>query len=284
MSRTIAAPGWPVATRPKLASPQSIDFIGRPPQGITLTTVTASATPHTVGAWTEVVAANAASTQLIAFNITNVSASATDTSALFDVGIGPAGSEVAVIQSIPIGYAAGLTFLFPLQVNKGERVALRLQALISSDTMYVGTVLLPAPNGARSPRRLITMGANTAASRGTNMPSNDTYVEITSATTEPFAGLITCCAWSGSTAILTETATITTAIGTSGAEVSLGSSTWYQTTAEAAYTHVATTNYESYQPFGGGLACHIPRGTRLACKQSVGRSFRDAILIGVPYA
>lgn len=278
--------GYPVAAASAIVSPQAVQAIPPEVSQSSAVTVTASATPHTVGAWAELIASNAAETQWLSVAAMNTAASATDTSALLDIGIGAAGSEVAVVTSLPVGFAniaPGMHHLLPLRVPRGARVAARMQGIISADTVSViATTMGGAPGQGRSPSSLVTLGATTASSRGTNMPTSDTYVEITAATSQAFAGLLVAATLSGA-GVSAQASVYTVAVGAAGTEVAIGTATFSCASSEA-ISRAPLGSIAAAQPFAGVIGRHIPAGVRLACKQSIGQTYRDVILFGVPYA
>jgi len=117
------------------------------------TTVTASATAHTKGAWVQLLAATDEDTYGITVRARDVHVAATVTSYLLDIGIGPAASEVVLIEDLDCwGAAAGSetaarTYFFPGVIPKGERVAARAQSLIVSDISVVAIWLHQAAEG-----------------------------------------------------------------------------------------------------------------------------------------
>lgn len=252
-------------------------------------TVTAHATPHAKGAWTEIIAATSADATHLVVAPYGTSASATDTRALLDIGVGAAASEVAILSEIPAGFIGAslgesnsMAITFPVSVPKGSRVSARLQALIGGDTATVAVYCLSMPGG-RSPSALVTIGADTAASTSASfMTVSDTYAQITGSTSQPFRGLIAVPCGGASAGWTNDAAeSLTLAVGASGAETALASSplvTW--------------NNQETLNPasisLGGGAAAfvsrHIPAGTRIACKITTGRSYKGVIVFGVPYA
>jgi hypothetical protein len=281
--------GVPVAKLAEAARPTAV---GNWPAFIEVsadTTVTADAVAHTVGAWAPVIATTAAPANWMLVTISGMTQTTTDTRGLVDIGTGAAAAETVVVSSLPAGFshsisaAGGSTGLgnplwawLPVDIPKGTRVAARLRALVTVDTAVVSVALFNTPLG-RSPSKLDTIGAVTASSRGTNMPSNDTYVELTAATAQAYQALILLPCGGSATVYGTATVTYTMAIGASGAEVAVATSRVTTDTSERIlqYPSSAAPNI---------AVGHFPRGTRVACKQSTGVAYRDAIVIGVPYA
>lgn len=136
------------------------------------TTVTASATAHTKGSWTEIIASTDKDSWGFWLKLSDVAAGATDTSLLVDIGYGPAASEQVLVADINAGQAtasssAGKLYYFPVFVPAGVRVVARCQAAVASDTVLVSIflcqdVLYPIVAGPAE-----TYGAVSASSRGT---------------------------------------------------------------------------------------------------------------------
>jgi hypothetical protein len=285
MSRLLAPPvGVPTS---QFTDPGQFATSGLPTLGSygRTVTVTADATSHTKGAWSEVIASTTADTTHLLVNVYGMAVSATDTRGLLDVGVGSSASEVAIVSDLPAGFGyataeyLGHSFLLPLRVAAGSRIAARLQALISADTAIVSIYCLSMPSGRRSPSKLVTIGADeTASTSSTFMTASNTYAQVTASTTEAFAGLIAAQCCGSSTNFPTDTAEVLTlAAGAAGAEVALASSV------PASYV-----NAEAFQNAAGWMAVaaasrHIPAGTRIACKITTGRTYKGAIVFGVPY-
>jgi hypothetical protein len=240
--------------------------------------VTASATPHTKGAWTELFASTPADCDLVMVWIIN-SSSGTATESLMDFGTGAAGAETVRIADMVAGeLAASGTApgfkpdqVYPISVTAGTRIAARLQSVASSRTAQVWMTLMSTGNS--SPASLDTIGANTATSRGTNLPTSNTYVQLTASTSQAYKAIVMIpMAATNNTAAASSTYTL--GYGAAGAEVTIGT------------LKVATNQTEFTGIVGDELAfvryLNIPAGTRLAVKQSVGAAVRDVILYGVP--
>lgn len=246
-------------------------------------TVTADVSIHTKGAWTEVIASSSGVADLVYLYVSNSSA-AVATQGLLDVGVGAAGSEVVVISNAVggsinlvnavVGVTPGVNpaQIFPVNIPAGSRVAVRIQNVVSSRTAGVSVSLLYS--GQPVPSTLDTIGDNTATSRGTNLPTNDTYVELVASTSKTYRGIVMVCCTAG-TVIAGESSIYALAVGGSGSEVVLGTATMASSVSEF-------SGYQQNQPpfiyYG-----YIPAGSRLAVKQSVGRAYRDVILYGIPF-
>jgi hypothetical protein len=239
--------------------------------------VVADAIAHVKGAWTEVFASTSADASLVFVSISN-SVSTTARQSLFDIGIGAAGSEQTIVANAMAGATnnngvGGVRsdFIYLINIPAGSRVAFRMQSVVAGATATFYTTLLN--NNFKSPSALVTFGANTATSRGTNMPTDDTYVELVASTTEEFQGLV------GVPLIATnntstENTTMTVAVGPAGSEVELGTFSVRSVNTEAGGYEWRQTPFVYYG--------RIPAGSRIAAKQNIGRTWRDIIVHGIP--
>lgn len=154
------------------------------------TTITASATPHTKGSWTQLVANTGARSLGILVQLDNTAGSNTNTSMLLDIGMGAAGAEQVIIPDLAAGFilpqatsAALRTYVFPLFIPAGVRLAARCQAVIASDTVACGIQLfqrpvLPGFVGSR----VTAYGVDAANSRGVSATTGATSAYGTAAT------------------------------------------------------------------------------------------------------
>jgi hypothetical protein len=246
------------------------------------TTVTADAVAHTKGAWTELIASTDAASRWLFVDMVSA-ANATNTGMLLDIGTGASGSETVRIANIGAGHK-GLTnafevqstgMLFPLNVASGTRIAARIQAITASRTATVAVSVLTDDGLHAIPTTIDTIGANTAASRGTNAPTSNTYAQVTASTSQAYQALVP--TFTGAVGNMANNPNITFTVGTgaSGSEQTLTEFTVTETAGE-----VLGLAFGQPVPLYVG---HIPAGTRLAVKQSTGANYRDVILHGVPY-
>ena len=134
-------------------------------------TVTSGASPHTKGAWVEVVTSAPRSADILLIRVASVNITGSDTSTLYDIAFGQAGSERIVIENLLVGFAATAIFAFPLRVQAGERISVRSQSVNASDgsTIYFKFLQARRPWGNEVPQasRYITYGADISTSSGT---------------------------------------------------------------------------------------------------------------------
>ena len=241
--------------------------------------VTASATIHTKGAWTQLVASTASTSALAILTFGNVGAVATDTSTLVDIGIGGAGSETVIIPDIACGgHSVGPCTWVPIRIPAGSRVAARCQSLVSSKSITVRMYLFSHADSARCPTSVTAIGSSTGTSAGTAMSgASGTWTQITAATAADFQAL-TLVASSSSTAGNSGNWRMTLGIGAAGSEVELCTMVVNQT----GNPLVQATSGDNFTSTPAGL--FVPTGTRLAVKHNItsnpGRL--SAMVLGVP--
>jgi hypothetical protein len=252
-----------------LSFPQNVE---RTAAGVT---VTASASTNTKGAWTELIASTDADATWLYVKPIMTTTNASDTSFLLDIGTGAAASETVRIANIGCGYhnTVGPGFIFPISVPSGTRIAARGQSNITVRTCAVSISVLNDASAATLPTTLDTIGADTAASRGTNLPTSDTYVQLTASTSQAYQALVAVPTGTGNV-FAGEDVTFTVASGGAGSETALTNFVIGSTTQEALPFTPPT--------FSTVYVGSIAAGTRLAVKQSIGRNYRDVILYGVP--
>ena len=248
----------------------------------TAVTATASATPHTMGAWAEVTPATATSVTLIEVSA-DCDINATATATLLDIGIGGAGAEVAVVSSIPIGSwlnssgsTRGASIQIPLTIPAGKRVAVRIQSLVASHT---ASVRIHFFNGGwmAAAASAVVIGADAATSRGIHVGGVATYVEIAAATAAHYRYLVMVPSASQAT-LNSGTNAFELGVGAASSEVSIGKIWVEQNSSENIgngfqLPAIATTC----------IAPGAPAGSRLAIKSSNAANQLDFALIGIPY-
>jgi hypothetical protein len=243
----------------------------------TITTAVADSVAHTKGAWTEVIAsADDDYDGVIVMPFNNLSTNARQS--LFDIGIGASGSEVVVVANSVAGatstngYGANRgEYYYPVSIPKGSRVAFRVQSVATSVSVQFTSAWVRT--GFSSPSSLVTYGANTATSRGTNLPTDDTYVELVASTAEEFQGLVGVPLIATNNTVTAEV-TYTVGIGPSGSETVLDTFLVRSQNTETGGYAFAQYPFVYYGK--------IPAGSRLAVKQSTGATTRDVILHGIP--
>lgn len=285
----------PISARRRLASGQSVRlsqplFWG---DGLNLRflassvniTTTASATLHTVGSWTQIIAdtATTETAGLLMFFANATTAAATDTGMLLDIGTGAAGSEVVRVQSLAISQHAACHTAIPIRIPGSTRVAARIQSSVTSRTLTGGFALFATPFSDRLPLALDVMGTSTATSVGTAMSgASGTWVEISASTAKDYQALVVVPSVSDTNSGANTNVRYDLGIGAAGGEVAVAAVQWLYNTTPA----VGATNVPGMATgLGGVYGGYVPAGSRIAVRHNVaanpGRV--DACVIGVPY-
>lgn len=144
-------------------------------------TVTASATPHSMGNYSTLIDPLSYDCFGLFVNVNTIGGSGVNTSSLMDIAVAPTGggSEDVVIPYLDVGAAAtlnqgGKAYFFPLYVPAGKAIRARMQATVVSDTAVVvahAYELPPHGFAEDAPQQWTQYGANTGASRGTAVTS-----------------------------------------------------------------------------------------------------------------
>lgn len=243
---------------------------------------------HTVGAWVEVVPSLSADVGFVKItpNAT-IGSNGVDTSTLVNLGVGAAAAEVAVLENLGVGYFGHATigpnqhpgWIFPLFIAKGSRVSLQCQGAVINQAVSMRVEFYGLLQGIKPASKIVTIGANTATSKGVNLATpgganaEGAWTEITATTTEPFAALGVAIQGGGDIAQANSTGLVDIGMGASGSEVELiPDLAAVITTAET----IAVSSPLVH-------ACRLPRGTRLVARNalSVTTSTLDVILYGV---
>lgn len=261
------------------ATSQAVEATSLPWSG----TATASATPHTAGSWVELVAATSADVYGLIVGISaGMLVSGTATSGLLDIGVGAAASEVVVVPNLNVGYSTGTGHPFmhvPVFIPRGSRVAMRLRALITVDTVGIRVVPVGSTGTRRPSSSILALGANEAASQGValtapgSINTKGAWTEITAATTEPFRALMLAVGGNGDTDIPNANVLIDIGVGAAGSEVVVVGNL-YVNQASSEVNQVIST---------GPWEVNVPAGSRVACRYQ-GSSLLgllDAIVYGI---
>jgi len=249
-----------------------------------LATVTADATAHVKGAWSEIIASTAQDVSFLFVVASGVGATTVLTSTLVDIGVGGSGSEVAVASNMSIGGAigTGVFISLPIFVPAGSRIAARIQSVVTGgktasirvDAYSVGNVTLV-------PKSVDVLGADTATSAGTAMSgASGTYVEIVASSSQKYAALGIVPAINSGT-IASINVTYTVAVGSAGNEIDVGSIL----ASYAATELVSSVGQESFV-----FPAKVPAGSRISLKHNIpgpAGGVNDparycAVVVGVP--
>lgn len=251
------------------------------------TVVTASATPHTKGSYTELIASTGFEACWIEIGFGEVRNSGVDTATLVDIAIGAAASEQVIIPNLNACAATtnitlaipSVRYHFPLLIPAGERISARSQALAVSDTVRVSVKLYGAPTEpVWAGQQVIDYGTNLAASRGVSVAAGlsaaeGSWTEIVSATTQDHSYLIAGVGMAGDISHQESSNLIDLGIG-AATEVAIAEDFPFLMTASEALVY----------PFPAYAWSRIPSGTRLVARisshQANAQSY-DVILYGL---
>jgi hypothetical protein len=207
-------------------------------------TVTAGATAHTKGGWTQLIASTPYDAYGIWIGIDGIGLSAAATPYLVDIGVGPAGSELVIVPNLDVwgadpAAAVGQNphqFWFPVYIPAGSRIAARSQSATANKTCRVMVVLDAVPwYGLWGIGPVVDYGTNLSASIGTSVTTGSNafgaWVQVgTTVRDHTF--------WTVSmdgledTSLSSETVLVEVGVGPSGAQQSLGVIRFRHTTAE----------------------------------------------------
>lgn len=164
-----------------------------------LTGVTANATPHVKGGYVGMIPSTAFETSALHVHLgqTGVATSASNTQALLDVGVGGSGAEQTVVSNIAIG--GNLPFaswLIPLVIPAGSRIALRIQSLVANKSVTMGVITVGGGYGLEGGYQATTYGAlSSSNSRGTILTAPAAANSVEGAWTLLDAAMANMCRW-----------------------------------------------------------------------------------------
>lgn len=228
------------------------------------------------GAYVEVVASTADEYGGLLVSM-NVAASTVATSGVASIATGAAGSEVDVaifnISSHGSGTATGTTpqIPIPVRIPKGSRIAIRSGN--PAGTAHVSA--FPAVPGL--PLKLESMNYTVSflVVPTTSIAASSTWTQLSAATNSAYRGLVLIPGANSGTMSAENAVTFTMGVGASGAEVSIGTCQVNTTTAESLTMRLGTTC--------DVIVRHIPKGSRLAVKQTSANTYFNATILGIPY-
>jgi hypothetical protein len=234
-------------------------------------TVTADSTSHTKGAWTEIIASNAATTTALLVRVGDIGDNSTDTATLIDIGTGDSGSETAIAANVAVGGANDyLTFVLPVAITSGTRIAIRSQAIIASDTASVFLDTFAFGDVTTVPTTVDVLGTDTATSTGAAI--GESYTEVVASTSQDYTAI--CAVPSISIATMSSAEiSLDVATGSAGNETQI---------VEIPTKYLSSERVLSDQWISYVTAATIPAGTRLSAKTTGLNRVNEVTLIGVP--
>jgi uncharacterized membrane protein (UPF0136 family) len=227
-------------------------------------TCTASATPHTVGSWQEVIASTSSAGDILVVTLmAGLNVNATDTSTLLDIGTGAGGAEVALISNIAIGHVlGGATYVFNVAIASGTRLSVRCRSVVASKTVSVGLSVRQSGSNKPAPSTVTTLNAATASSSATVLTAagstntDAAWTEIISSTAATYTRMVVALAGPASSSATAATGLVDIGTGALGAEVAIVSDIGY-----------SMGSTENIIPQGGMYyEVNIPSGTRLVAR------------------
>jgi hypothetical protein len=239
-------------------------------------TVTADATPHTMGAWTEIIASTSDDAQIIIVRPSN-STNGTATQGFSDIAIGAAGSEQIIIDGVVSGAINQTSsqicnLIFPIAVPAGSRISARSQNVIASRSGTIQISLMKCD--IAEIKSIQSLTKNPSTSRQFTLVGNDTWNEIVASTTLPYRALL----------FFPSTGTANTLAGSAILELGLGASGQEQSLSvlPALYivTEYVTLSHNSFFPIYWPKT-PIPTGSRISAKIDIAASSRDIAIWGV---
>jgi hypothetical protein len=243
-------------------------------------TLTASATAHTKGSWSQIIASTSNVGTLLRFIVSGVNVSTADSATLLDIGVGASGSETVIVPNLAIGGSAGSFYSIPVEIPSGSRIAARIQGVRSSQTATISArqfFVFNAGDTAALGTTVDVLGTDTATSTGTAMSgSSGTWVEIEDSTTKNYIGFSIAPSTSDTDTASQSDATYEIGVGAAGSEVAFG------------YIHFgygATENFSLAADRSPNLfGREVPTGSRLAIRHNIAAnpSKYDACIIAVP--
>lgn len=248
-------------------------------------TATAHATPHTVGGWTEIVAATTKPVTMLHVRIDAATlSSGTDSSMLLDVGVGAAASEVAIIPSLAAGYHSVNQYRvydIPVYIPAGSRVAVRCQSAITLATCAVRMWGDTMPGYEQPAPSCIAIGAVTAASQGTvltapgSLNTKGAWTELTASCPQPLRAVVVQTQGASDLALGAAYVVVDIGVGAAGSEVVVVN--------DVEYLGGSSESLDATQPVTFGVS--IPAGARIAARYARAASTAntcDVHLIGIP--
>lgn len=301
MSRgTLVRPGvasHPLSTRGAIPEPLLVQDTRTSSTNPTpvLTTVAASATAHTKGAWVELFSSTTGDADLLCIQLSyTVSANGQASAVMFDVGVGAASSEVIIVNNVASGAFgldplldnnSGRRIVLPVRIPRGSRVAVRLQSERTSPSNFQFCAQLlawPKQFGIATPRTLDTIGATTASTSGVSLgATSNTGVQVTASAPSTYQGFVVC--FFNKTSVMNGASGTRVDIGVGAA----GSERWVESG--------QTFREEGVEQIRAGIwglepvlhPIHCPVGSRIAARgrgNQQGTNAPQVVLLGVPYA
>ena len=269
--------GYPFIQYPWTHLPREVDWV------MTAVTFVPGASNAEATSYTDLWASLASECDAIVVAVDTQGQNGANTACLLDIATGIATAEVNVVTNACIGYSntqSSKGYCFPVRVAKGTRVSIRAQSVHATPaTARIRAVALKSPFGFRSPPALVTIGdANSATSRGTAITTDDTWTEVTAATTGAYQALVLTYGGNSDTGLANAAdQSISLGVGASGSETEILRGGFETTTGELHLRQFSALSSIAAGPFAKGI--------RVAVKgSSASGNQLDAVVFGVPLA
>lgn len=241
---------------------------------------TASATPHTKGAYAEIIASTSAAANFLEFKIQSTSLASNSTAQLIDIAVGASGSEVVIVPDIAVGGIAGpgndILIQLPVSIAAGARISFRNQAELVSDICRIAQFTSYNLDSDGVSTSVDVLGTNTANSQGTKLnATNGTYQEIIASTSRDYTGICLVPSTSEATQINITEVLVELGVGAAGSEVVIG----------GMFINLSANEFVAQRSSLVFFGRSIPSGSRLAVRHSItgGNGNKlDACLIAIP--
>jgi hypothetical protein len=240
-----------------------------------LTSVTAGLA-NVLGSWVEMFPAAPfpVSAMLVHVGKANLAVAAVNTQVMFDVGTGPNGSETPIVQDVAMGGCLAFSsWLIPVTIPVGTRIATRLRSLVASKATPMGMSIMGGGFGAEGGYKATTYGAVTSGSRGTILTA-PTVVNTEAAWTVLSASTTSPMRWALVGLAAPNTATATAAdclldigVGGAGVEAAIISDISFGVSANEEINHPHPLLFPVNVPAGSRLVARY-RGTSTAATAS----------------
>lgn len=240
--------------------------------------VTSGAAATTKGAWTQQFASLSSTISWVYLSVATNSQTLS-LKVLVDVGVGAAGAEQVVVSNLAVGGLGGITIGFPLRVNAGSRLSLRISADRTSTAFNVYMIATHRFPDAelQMPTVVDVLGTNAATNTGTALSgASGTWNEIVAGTQKDYQCLALIPSLTGQP--FGGSITLELGYGASDSPRVVGSI-------------VFSTNTSQYSITGGlagltdAIGPAVPAGTRIAVRHNIAANPEryGVSLIGVPY-
>jgi hypothetical protein len=245
--------------------------------------LTANASAHTKGSYSELIASTSANAGLLVLMVQDIAAAATNTATLIDIATGASGSETDIIGNLAVGGAltttgpTGVAVAVPLKIASGTRISARIQSVVTGGKTATAQVFLFDVGGdyATAPTSVDVITGDTATSQGISFSgASGTWVQAIASTSRAYRAVAIVPSAHNST-IITIGPQLELGVGAAGSEQAFG------------LTVASYTNNEAVQsspPYLSLFGRNIPSGSRLAVRHNIAANpdRYGFCLIGIP--